>query len=116
MAFKPKEFHVNSTDDFQDMIDEKDFRLAEAIVEGILANLKGKKKYVHLLSVIVEDENSVYDITVERKHFAETLEENIVHYVREERYEDCQRIADVIAELKGDQLSNILQTITGSKK
>jgi len=114
--YKPKEFHVSSTDEFQDWIDNKDFRIAEAIVEGILANLKSKKKYVHLLSVVVEEENSIFDITVERKFFAETLEENIVHYVREERYEDCQRIADVIAELKGNELSNILSSITGSKK
>ena len=114
--YKPKEFHVSSTDEFQDWIDNKDFRIAEAIVEGILANLKSKKKYVHLLSVVVEEENSIFDITVERKFFAETLEENIVHYVREERYEDCQRIANVIAELKGNELSNILNSITGSKK
>jgi len=114
--YKPKEFHVSSTDEFQDWIDNKDFRIAEAIVEGILANLKSKKKHVHLLSVVVEEENSIFDITVERKFFAETLEENIVHYVREERYEDCQRIANVIAELKGNELSNILNSITGSKK
>ena len=116
MAFKPKEFIVSSTDEFQEMIDEKDFSIAEAIVEGILANLDTKKKHVHLLSIIIEEENSIYDITIERKHFAETLEENIVHYVREERYEDCQRIADVIAELKGNDISNILNNITSSKK
>ena len=116
MAYKPKEFYVDSTDEFQEMVDEKDFRIAEAIVEGILANLNTKKKHVHLLSVIVEEENSVFDITCERKHFAETLEENIAYYVREERYEDCQRIADVITELKGSDISKILNTISGSKK
>ena len=116
MAFKPKEFIVSSTDEFQEMIDEKDFSIAEAIVEGILANLDTKKKHVHLLSIIIEEENSIYDITIERKHFAETLEENLTHYVREERYEDCQRIANIINELKGNELSNILSNITGSKK
>jgi len=114
--YKPKEFYVDSSEEFQEMVDNKDFRIAEAIVEGILANLKGKKKHVHLLSVIIEEENSIYDITIERKHFAETLEENISYYVREERYEDCQRIANVIAELKGNDISNILNNITSSKK
>ena len=60
-------------------------------MEGILHNLEGTKKHVHLLSVVCTDEGSIYEITIERKHFAETLEENIVHYVREELYEDCQR-------------------------
>jgi len=116
MTYKPKEFHVESTEEFQEWIDNKDFRIAEAIVSGILANLNGKKKHVHLLSIIIEEENSIYDITIERKHFAETLEENLPHYVREERYEECQMIADVISELKGKDLSNILSNITGSKK
>ena len=114
--YKPKEFHVESSEEFQEMIDNKDFQIAEAIVEGILANITTKKKNVHLLSIIIEEEGSIYDITIERKHFAETLEENIIHYVREERYEDCQRIADVIAELKGNELTNILNNITSSKK
>lgn len=114
--YKPKEFEVESTEEFQEMIDNKDFRIAEAVVEGILANLTGKKKHVHLLSILIESENSIFDITCERKHFAETLEENLPHYVREERYEDCQRIADAIKELKGNDISNILTTITSSKK
>ena len=116
MAYKPKEFHVESTEEFQEWVDNKDFRIAEAIVSGILANLKGKKKHVHLLSVVIEEENSIYDITVERKHFAETLEENLPYYVREERYEECQMIADAISELKGNEISSLLNNITGSKK
>lgn len=116
MAYKPTEFHVESTEAFQDMVDEKDFAIAEAIVEGIMANLDTTKKHIHLLSVIIEEENSIFDVTIERKHFIETLEENIVHYVREERYEDCQRIADVINKLKGKQIGKLLNQISSSKK
>ena len=114
--YTPKEFYVDSSEEFQEMIDNKDFKIAKAIVEGILANLDTKKKHVHLLSIIIEEENSIYDITIERKHFAETLEENLTHYVHEERYEDCQRIANIISELKGNDISSILSNITGSKK
>ena len=115
MAYKPKEFVVGYSEDFQEMVDSKDFRIAESIVEGIFANLTSKKKNIHLLSVVCEEEGSVYDITIEKKHFAETLEENLVHYVREERYEDCQKIADTINVLKKEHLSSIVQTISGSK-
>ncbi len=45
-------------------------------------------------------EGEIYDITVERKHFAETLEENLPYYIREEQYEDCSRIVKTISELK----------------
>lgn len=100
MKWEAKEFIVENTEEFENMIDTKDFRIASAIVEGIFANLKTKKKNVHLISIMVEDENSLFDITIDRKFFAETLEENLPHYVREERYEDCQRIADTVNELK----------------
>jgi len=115
MEYKPKEFVVSVAEDFEDMVAAKDFRIAESIVEGILANMNTKKNHVHLLSIVCEDENSVYDITVERKYFITTLEENIVHYVREEKYEDCQRIADAIEVLKNRQIGTLINTISGSK-
>lgn len=115
MEFKPKEFVVGFSEDFQEMVDAKDFRIAEAIVEGIFANLETKRNNIHLLSVICEEEGSVYDITIEKKHFVETLEENLVHYVREEKYEDCQKIADTISKLKKSNISDILNQISSKK-
>jgi hypothetical protein len=115
MKWKAVEFIVESTEEFEGMVVDHDFRIAHAIVEGIFANLKTKKKNVHLISVIVEEENSVFDITIDRKHFAETLEENLPYYVREERYEDCQRIADTISELKKTNISDILNQISPKK-
>ena len=45
------EITVNNSDEFQEMVDNKDFRIAEAIVEAILENMNTKKKNVHILSV-----------------------------------------------------------------
>jgi len=110
------EITVQNTDEFQEMVDNRDFRLAEAIVSGILKNINGKQKHVHVLSVTCLEEGEIYDITVERKHFAETLEENLPHYVREERYEDCQKIVNIINELKNNDVSSIIAEISKSKK
>jgi hypothetical protein len=44
MTYKPKEFIVESTEEFQEMVDSKDFRIAKAVVEGIFANINTKKK------------------------------------------------------------------------
>ena len=110
------EITVQNTDEFQEMVDNKDFSLSEAIVSGILKNINGKKKHVHVLSVTCLDEGEIYDITVERKHFAETLEENLPYYVREEKYEDCQKIINVINELKNQDISTIVNEISKSKK
>lgn len=94
------EITVNNTDEFQELVDQKDFRISKAIVDGILDNINSKKKHIHVLSVTCLEEGEIYDITVERKHFAETLEENLPYYIREEQYEDCSRIVKTIDELK----------------
>jgi protein-arginine kinase activator protein McsA len=94
------EIIVESTDEFQELINSKDFRIAKAIVEGILANMNTKKKHVHVLSVVCEDEEEIFDITVERKHFCETLDENLKYYVENEEYEGCQKIIEAIKLLK----------------
>ena len=45
------DFTLNNSEEFQDMINNKDFRISQAIVETILNNLTTKKKHVHVLSV-----------------------------------------------------------------
>ena len=94
------EITVHNTEEFQELVDNKDFRIAQAIVEGILDNVSSKKKHVHVLSITCLEEGEIYDITVERKHFIETLEENLPYYVKEELYEKCAEITKVIESLK----------------
>jgi hypothetical protein len=94
------EITVNNTEEFQELVDNKDIRIAKAIVSGILENIHTKKKHVHVLSITCLEEGEIYDITVERQHFASTLEENLPYYIREEMYEDCSRIVSTINELK----------------
>jgi len=103
------DFTLNNSEEFQEMINNKDFRIAQAIVETILNNLTTKKKHVHVLSVSCLEENATYDITLERKHFIDTLEENLKYYVEQEKYEDCTKIVQAIDTLKS-------QTTTPPKK
>jgi protein-arginine kinase activator protein McsA len=110
------EITVQNSDEFQEMVDSKDFRISEAVVSGILKNVKSKKKHVHVLSIHCIEDDAIYDITVERKHFAETLEENLPYYVREERYEDCRVIADTISMLKNQDVLDIVSEVAKSKK
>jgi len=94
------EITVHNTEEFQELVDNKDFRIAQAIVEGILDNVSSKKKHVHVLSITCLEEGEIYDITVERKHFIETLEENLPYYVKEELYEKCAEITKAVESLK----------------
>jgi len=94
------EITVNNQDEFQEMIDRKDFRIAKAIVESILENMDNKKRNVHILTVACVEDSAIYDLTLDRKFFVDTLEENLKYFIEQERYEECQRIVEAIKKLK----------------
>ena len=94
------EINLNNSEEFQDMIDKKDFTIAKAVVETILTNLNTRKKHLHVLSVNCLEDGATYDITLERKYFAETLQENLKYYVEKELYEECTQIVEAINQLK----------------
>ena len=94
------EINLKNSEEFQEMIDRKDFTIAKAVVESILSNLNGRKKHVHVLSVNCLEEVSTFDITLDRKYFAETLQENLKYYVEQELYEECSKIVEAINTLK----------------
>jgi protein-arginine kinase activator protein McsA len=50
--------------------------------------------------VISLEEQEVYDLTLEKKFFADTLEENLKHFIEQERYEECSKIVEAINKLK----------------
>jgi protein-arginine kinase activator protein McsA len=55
---------------------------------------------VHALSVLVEQEQTIYDITVDRKEFFVTLEQNLSILEKNEEYETCAEVVKAIKFLK----------------
>jgi hypothetical protein len=108
------EINLNNSDEFQDMIDRKDFTIAKAVVETILANLNTRKKHLHVLSVNCLEDGATYDITLERRYFEETLQENLKYYVEKELYEECSQIVEAINKLK-EKDNGIKNTNTNTK-
>jgi hypothetical protein len=70
------------------------------LVETILKNLKGRKRHLHALSVLVEQDQTIYDITVDRQDFVTTLENNLPVYEKYELFEGCAEIVKAISFLK----------------
>ena len=66
---------IKSTDEFEQMIKDKDLGISKSIVKGILENLVGKKKNIHVLEIYVESEDRIFDITCHRDDFVDTLKE-----------------------------------------
>jgi hypothetical protein len=96
---KPNEFKVNNIEDFQEMVNKKDLNIHKAIVGSILNNLKTRKKNIHMFSVNCADEKAIFDITLERNHFVDTLQENLEYFELKEMYEECAKINTAIKSL-----------------
>ena len=99
MVYKIK---VKDVEEFEELLNNKDIRISKSIVLGILENLTGKKKHIHVLEVYIKNEDSIIDITCHREDFIETLEENLETHVYHEDYEACVGIKMAIDYLKGE--------------
>ena len=94
------EISVFDTYEFEELVAQRDLRISKALVETILNNLKGRKRHLHALSVLIEQDQTIYDITIDRQEFVNTLEQNLSIYEKHELYEGCQQIVDAIKFLK----------------
>ena len=94
------EISVFDSDEFEQLVANRDLRISKALVETILKNLNGRKRHLHVLSVLVEQEQAIYDITVDRQDFVVTLEQNLFILEENEDYETCAKVMDAIKFLK----------------
>ncbi|MFZ9354331.1 MAG: hypothetical protein ACO25L_05890 [Candidatus Nanopelagicales bacterium] len=96
---KVEEFKVNTLQDFQELVDKKDMGVKKAVVNAILNNLKSRRKNIHIISVNCLKENSIFDITLQKEHFVDTLNENIKYFEEAEMYEECSKMLKAIETL-----------------
>ena len=98
-----EEIIVFDSNEFEELITNKDIRIAKALVETILENINGRKRHIHALSVLVENEQIIYDITVDRKEFLSTLKQNLPIFEQNELFKTCALMRDTIIDLEKKQ-------------
>ena len=72
-----KRIKVKSVEEFEDMLQEQDLKISKAIIEVALKNLKGDKRFIPVLEVHVEEDESIFDITLDRQNMVSTLQQNL---------------------------------------
>ena len=95
-----KRIKVQSHEDFEVMLQEQDLKISKAIVEVALKNLKSEKRFIPILEIHIEEDETVYDITLDRQNLVSTLQQNLEIHERNEDYEGCARIANALKELQ----------------
>ena len=91
---------VKTQEEFENKARNHDLQISEACVRGILDNLNSKKRHIHILEVTVEEDDTIFDITCDKKDFLETLEKNLIIMEKWEQYETCSEIVKAIEILK----------------
>jgi len=95
-----KRIKVKSVEEFEEMLQEQDLKISKAIVEVALKNLKNKKRFIPVMEIHVEEDESIFDITLDRQNLVSTLQQNLEIHERNEDYEGCARIANALKELQ----------------
>ena len=95
-----KRIKVKNVEEFEEMLQEQDLKISKAIVEVALKNLKGKKRFIPVMEIHVEEDESIFDITLDRQDMFITLQQNLEIHERNEDYEGCARIANALKELQ----------------
>jgi|TARA_R110001583_G_scaffold110092_5_gene259015 hypothetical protein len=108
------EFEVQNAEEFEKLIKSKDFRVYEALVSTVLKNLKSTKRHHHALSIISTDEDAIYDITIDKQDFHHTLEESLIAYEKQEKYEKCAEIKKAMDFLDQKKVEKELTSIMDS--
>lgn len=94
-----KTYYIDSYDDWEDFLGNHDLEISKLIVDTALDNLHSKKRYIHVLDVEVEDDDSVLEITLDTQELVSTLELNLLTLEHYEEYEYCSRIKTTIDKL-----------------
>jgi hypothetical protein len=97
---KPLEITVKNSEELTELMNEGSYEIAKSLVNHILLNLNTKKKRIHVISIFCEEDQSNYDLTLERSNFLSTLEKNLNTFEQAEDFEGCIDIQNAIKQLK----------------
>jgi protein-arginine kinase activator protein McsA len=93
---------TDSYEEFINMVKNRDIKIASPIVNTILKNLNGRRRFIPALKIQISSNNS-YDVTVDRNEFIPILEKNLKIFEEHEMFEECFVIKDTINKLKEKQ-------------
>lgn len=99
MKFKHQLVYDNS-EEIQGMLEGGDYNLSCLVVDTALENLKTKKKVIPIVSIYAQEEDMIWDLTLDREDIEETLSKNLEIMEKFEDYERCQEIVKGIKFIK----------------
>jgi len=95
-----KKIIIKNYDEFEERLEDQDVEISNALVEVALANVNSKKRFIPALEIELEEEETIYDISLDTRDMVGTLEQNLEIQERHENYETCFFIKEALDKLK----------------
>ena len=95
-----KTFYIDSVEDWELFAQEYDLEISQCIIEVALKSLDSKKRFHHVMDIEVEEDDTVLEITLDKKEIINTLETNLLIQEHYEQYETCAQVVEAIEYLK----------------
>jgi hypothetical protein len=95
-----KTFYIDNIEDWESFSQEHDLEISQCIIDVALKNLDSKKRFYHVMDVECEEEDTILEITLDKKEMINTLETNLLIQERYEQYETCAQVIKAIKYLK----------------
>jgi len=93
---------VATKEEFESYLMNNEIFVASHIVKTIEENLTTVKRFIPMFEIEIIEEGDVLDITLDRKNFIETLETNLRILERNEQYETCSKVLQLINQIQSN--------------
>ena len=94
-----KKMIIKNYNEFEVLLENQDVTISNAIVEVALANIDSKKRFIPVLEIELEEEEEIYDISLDTEDIVSTLQQNLGIQELHENYETCFFIKEALDQL-----------------
>lgn len=91
---------VQTKEEFESYLVDNGYQISMTIIDIIEKNINNKKNHIHVFEVLIEEDQEILDITLERKNFVDTLSKNLITLEKFEQYEYCSKAINLINKIQ----------------
>jgi hypothetical protein len=91
---------VQTKEEFESYLVDNGCQISMTIIDIIEKNINNKKNHIPVFEVLIEEDQEILDITLERKNFVDTLNKNLITLEKFEQYEYCSKTINLINKIQ----------------
>lgn len=91
---------VQTKEEFESYLVDNGCQISMTIIDIIEKNINNKKNHIPVFEILIEEDQEILDITLERKNFVDTLNKNLITLEKFEQYEYCSKAINLINKIQ----------------